>query len=168
MIADTIRNLPVTLADIKRKAQKDEFIHTTKNKIYNKNPYVPEVFSLWDNVFLYNDGVVIPSSQQEKFPRDFHMGHPGKNRTKSLMRCYVYWPNMDKKMDKDIANVVDSYKGCANHGQKKKKKTRTNRGKGSTSTLLVLWMTSTISLSSTATLNGRKSWNVKDLPQIPR
>ena len=40
----------VTLADIKREALKDDFIHTTKNKIYNKDPNVLEVFSLCDNV----------------------------------------------------------------------------------------------------------------------
>ena len=44
MIVDTIRELPVTLTDIKREALKDDFIHTTKNKIYNKDPNVPEVF----------------------------------------------------------------------------------------------------------------------------
>ena len=37
------------------------------------------------------------------------MGHPGKNSTKSLMCCYFYWPNMNK----DIADMVDSCKGCA-------------------------------------------------------
>ena len=45
MIADTIKELHVTLADIKRELLKDDFIHTTKNKIYNKDPNVPEVFS---------------------------------------------------------------------------------------------------------------------------
>ena len=44
MIADSIRELPVKLADIKREALKDDFIHTTKNKIYNKDPNMPEVF----------------------------------------------------------------------------------------------------------------------------
>ena len=44
MIADTIREFPVTLADIKREALKEDFIHTPKNKIYNKDPNVPEVF----------------------------------------------------------------------------------------------------------------------------
>ena len=104
MIAETIRELPVTLADIKREALKDDFIHTTKNKIYNK---ALEVFSLCDDVLLYNDRVVIPSSLQKKnILRDFHMEYPGKNRT---MLCYVYWQNMDK----NIADMVDSCKGCA-------------------------------------------------------
>ena len=44
MITDTIRELPSTLVDIKKEAQKDDFIHTTKNNIYNKDPNVSEVF----------------------------------------------------------------------------------------------------------------------------
>ena len=78
MIVDTIRELPVTLADIKREALKDDFIHTTKNKIYNKDPNVPEVFSLCEDVLLYNDRVVIPSSLQKKNPAGFSYGTTGK------------------------------------------------------------------------------------------
>ena len=77
MIAETIREFPVTLADIKMKAPKDDFIHTTKNKIYNKDPNVPEVFLLYDNVLLYNDRVMIPSSLQKKSCR-FSYGTSGK------------------------------------------------------------------------------------------
>ncbi len=62
MIANTIRELLVTLADIKREPLKDDFIHTTKNKIYNKDTKGPKVFSLCDYVPLYNDRVLIPSS----------------------------------------------------------------------------------------------------------
>ena len=87
MIANTVKELPVTLADIKRESREDEFIQSIKNKIHNKDPNVPEVFSLCDDFLLYS--VVIPNSLQRKILRDFHMGHPGKNRTKSLMRCYV-------------------------------------------------------------------------------
>ena len=104
MIANTVKELPVTLADIKRESREDEFIQSIKNKIHNKDPNVPEVFSLCDDVLLYNDRVVIPNSLQRKIRRNFHMGHPGKYRTKSLMRCYVYWPNMDR----DIEDMVES------------------------------------------------------------
>ena len=52
---------------------------------------------------------MIPNSLQREIFRDFHMGHPGKNRTKSLMRCYVYCPNMDR----DIVDMIESCKGCA-------------------------------------------------------
>ena len=80
-----------------------------KKKIHNKDPKVSEVFSLCDDALLYNGRIVIPNSLQRKFLRDFYMGHPGKNRTKSLMRCYVYWPNMDR----DIGDIIESCKACA-------------------------------------------------------
>ena len=105
MIVDTLRQLPVTLANIKREALKD----TIKNKIYNKDLNVLEAFSLRDDVLLYNDRGVIPSSLQKKNPAGFSYETSGENRTKSFMRCYVYWPNMDK----NIADMVDSCKGCA-------------------------------------------------------
>ena len=47
-------------------------------------------------------------ASEKKNPAGFSYGTSGKNRTKSLMRCYVYWANMDK----DIADMVDSCKGC--------------------------------------------------------
>ena len=53
MIADTIRELPVTLADIKREALRDDFIDTTMNKIYNKDPNVPEVFFHFATMSFY-------------------------------------------------------------------------------------------------------------------
>ena len=55
MITETIREIPITLADVKREALKDDFIHTTKNKIYNKDPNVPGFcffFTLWRCSFI--------------------------------------------------------------------------------------------------------------------
>ena len=52
---------------------------------------------------------MIPSTLQKRALKDFHAGHPGSNRMKSLMRSFVYWPNMDK----DIENVAKLCKGCA-------------------------------------------------------
>ena len=109
MIGSTIRDLPVSLSEIKREADKDDFICEIKNKIAMKDDKVPEVFSLCDEVLLYGERVVIPKSLQKRILRDFHMGHPGKNQMKSLMRSYVYWSNMDK----DIMEIIDSCRGCA-------------------------------------------------------
>ena len=52
---------------------------------------------------------MIPSTLQERILKDFHAGHLGSNRMKSLMHSFVYWPNMDK----DIENAVKLCKGCA-------------------------------------------------------
>ena len=102
-MSNTIRELPVTLQEIKREAKEHEFISATKQKIADKNQRTADIFSLCDNVLLYGERVVIPKTLQKRILKDFCTGHPGKNRMKSLMRSYVYWP----KMDLDFSNMVD-------------------------------------------------------------
>ena len=109
MIANTIKELPMTLLEIKSGAMNDDFITNIKQKITGKNEKVPEVFSLCDNVLLYSERVLIPKKLQNRILRDFHTGHLGINRMESLMRSYVYWP----KMDNDIRDMIEKCKGCA-------------------------------------------------------
>ena len=144
MIANTIKELPVTLLEIKSEAINDDIITNIKQKITAKSEKVPEVFSLCDNVLLYSKRVVIPKKLQYRILRDFHTGHPGINRMKSLMRIYVYWP----KMDYDIRDMIEKCKGCAlvakappllsNIGQK-----QNNLGRGYMLILRVPWKIST-------------------------
>ena len=94
MTANTVKELPVTLADIKRESWEDEFIQSIK--IFN----VLEVYSLCDDFLLYNDSKVTT----KKNPHETL----GEEPYESLMCCYVYWPNMDK----DIADMMESCKGC--------------------------------------------------------
>ena len=109
MIANTIKELHVTLLEIKSEAINDDYITNIKQKITAKNEKVPEVFSRCDNVFLYSERVVIPKKLQNRIFRDFHTRHPGINRMKSLMRSYVY----GLKMDNDITDMIEKCKGCA-------------------------------------------------------
>ena len=109
MIANTIKELPVMLLEIKSEEINDEFITNIKQKITPKNEKVSEAFSLCDNVFLYSERVVIPKKLQNRIFRDFNTEHPGINWMKSLMRSYVYWP----KMDNDITDMIEKCKGCA-------------------------------------------------------
>ena len=60
MMLNTIRELLVTLQEIKCEAQKDEFMSATKQKIVDKNQQIADIFSLCDNVLLYGERVVIP------------------------------------------------------------------------------------------------------------
>ena len=109
MIANTIKELPVTLLEIKSEAMNNDFLTNIKQKITTKNEKVPEVFSLYDKVLLYSERVVSTKKLQNRILRDFHTGHPGKNRMKSLMRSFVYWP----KMDNDNRDMIEKCKGCA-------------------------------------------------------
>ena len=108
IIENTVRDLPVTLSEIKSKAIKDDFINEIKQKIASKDNGVSDVYSLCDSILLYSDRVAIPKKLQKLILKDFHTGHPGKNRMKSLMWSYVYWPAMDK----DIIDMINAYRGC--------------------------------------------------------
>ena len=107
-MSETIRELPVTVNEIREKARDDEFIKNTKEKItqeeQNAGPY-----SICDDVLLYSDRVVVPEALQKRILRQFHIDHPGTSRMKSLMRSFVYWQNMNK----DIERTVKTCKGCA-------------------------------------------------------
>ena len=81
----------------------------SKAKNHDKDPNVPEGFSLCNDFLLYDNRVVIPKKPTKKNPQAFSHRTHGKNRTKTFMRCYVYWPNMDR----DIADMKESCKGCA-------------------------------------------------------
>ena len=105
-LCNTVRELPVTLDQIKEKSINDDFINMTKSKLSDQ---VSDVFSICEDVLMYSDRVVVPKILQKKILRDFHIGHPGISRMKSLMRSYVYWP----KMDSDIESTVKSCKGRA-------------------------------------------------------
>ena len=96
IIENTVRDLPVTLSEITSEAIEDNFINEIKQKIASKDNSVSAVYSLCNSILLYSDRVVIPKKLQKRILKDFHAGHPGKNRMKSLMRSYVYWPAMDR------------------------------------------------------------------------
>ena len=60
MITHTIKELPVTLLEIKSEAMNDDFITNIKQKIPEKEEKAPEVFSICDNILLYGERFLIP------------------------------------------------------------------------------------------------------------
>ncbi|GAB1607299.1 hypothetical protein Ahia01_001013300, partial [Argonauta hians] len=108
-LCNLVRELSVTLNEIREESAKDDFITQKKQMLSQKDQRDSDVLSVCDEVLLYSERVVIPSTLQRRILRDFHVGHPGITRMKSLMRGYVYWQNMDK----DIENIVKSCRGCA-------------------------------------------------------
>ena len=65
-------------------------------------------FSICDETLMYAVRVVMPRVLQKRMLKEFHMGHPGMCRMKSLMRSYIYWP----RMDQDIEKIIRECKGC--------------------------------------------------------
>ena len=103
----TIRELPVSLKEIKRESERDNFIREIKSKLLKKNTKIEETYLLCDNL-LYSERVVIPKTLQKRIFHDFHTGHPGINRTKRLMRSYIFWPGMES----DVTDMISKCKGC--------------------------------------------------------
>lgn len=111
-LCNAIRELPVTLDEIRIKAGKDEFIKKMKEEVISKKKYKTSrnssAYSICDEVLLYAGRVVMPVVLQRRMLKEFHQGHPGIARMKALMRSYIYWP----KMDKDIEQIVKACRGC--------------------------------------------------------
>ena len=101
ILFDTVKELPVTLDDIRKEAESDNFIRETKGKLQT-GEHVAELFSICDQVLLYQERVVVSATLQKKILKDFHTGHHGATRMKSLMRSYVYWRNMDKDIEEKV------------------------------------------------------------------
>ena len=68
---------------------------------------MPEVFSLCDDVLLYNDRVVIPNSLQRKILKDFHVtsGEEVYEKPHALL-CILAKYGL-----RDIADMIESCKG---------------------------------------------------------
>ncbi len=52
--------------------------------------------SLHDGCVMWGSRVVIPPPGRERILEELHEGHPGISKMKSLARCFVWWPRMDK------------------------------------------------------------------------
>ena len=108
-LCNTVRELLVTLGEIKENAFDDDFIKEIKNKIKDKNRQISDAYSICNEVVMYSDRVVIPPALQKRILKEFHVGYPGMSRMRSPMRSNVYWTNMDR----EFKNTVKAYKGCA-------------------------------------------------------
>ena len=67
-----------------------EFTHYARRK---------SELSAQDNCLLWGTRVVIPPSLQAEIIRELHVVHSGSSKMKALARSYVWWPNLDKKLE---------------------------------------------------------------------
>ena len=69
---------------------------------------IREELCSFQEMILYNDRIVIPTSLRSEILERIHEGHQGRERCKRLARMAVYWPGMNT----DIDNVVDRCAPC--------------------------------------------------------
>ncbi|KAI5707321.1 hypothetical protein M8J77_000189 [Diaphorina citri] len=66
-------------------------------------------YTLVDGILFRKDRVVIPTSLRSQILAELHETHLGVTKMKQLSRRYVYWPNIDR----DIERLVRSCEACA-------------------------------------------------------
>ncbi|XP_055603986.1 uncharacterized protein K02A2.6-like [Uranotaenia lowii] len=72
-----------------------------------------------DGCILFRDRVVVPSKFRQQILNQFHRGHPGMVRMKSIARSFVYWPGIDK----DIEDFIRRCTPCCIAGKTPTKST---------------------------------------------
>ncbi|XP_055633484.1 uncharacterized protein K02A2.6-like [Toxorhynchites rutilus septentrionalis] len=124
VLDDTISNLPVTHQMILAETMKDAVLQQVVGFINNSwpanakqitNPDVKKFFARRDGLqvddecVMFGDRIVVPFRFRKRIIRQLHRGHPVMDRTKSLVRSYIYWPNIDD----DVAQFVRQCRSCA-------------------------------------------------------
>ena len=90
VLFNKVKELPVTLGEIKFKKKLDRFINQTKKELMNQKIKTNNVFSMCNVLLMYGKQVVIPTILTKKILRDFHTEHPRMSRMKALKWSYVY------------------------------------------------------------------------------
>ena len=60
--------------------------------------------SLQEGCILWGTRVIVPVKLRNKVLIELHDSHPGISRMRNLARQYVWWPGMDKDIEKEVQN----------------------------------------------------------------
>ncbi|XP_062708325.1 uncharacterized protein K02A2.6-like [Aedes albopictus] len=135
ILEDTISNLPVTRQMIVAETRKDPVLQQVVNflkeswpaqpkQIADPDPDVKKYFSrrdglqVVDDCIMFGDRTVVPLKFRKWIVRQLHRGHPRMDRMKSLVRSYIYWPNVDD----DVTQFVRECTVCAQAAKSTKPK----------------------------------------------
>ncbi|XP_059054704.1 uncharacterized protein K02A2.6-like [Achroia grisella] len=116
LIAETPHDLPFGPKDIERATSGDPTLHRVKWFILKGWPARitdKELHTYWlhrlelsiqDGCILLGSRVVLPNKLREDMLKLLHQTHNGIVHTKALARSYVWWPQMDRDIEKMISN----------------------------------------------------------------
>ena len=107
--------------DIRRWTDRDPILSYVRSCIlhgWNENVEGKEDFRPYFNrrneltvlqgCILWGNKIIVPPQGRDSVTEELHDTHPGIVKMKNLARCYVWWPNIDK----DLERRVNSCKKC--------------------------------------------------------
>ena len=121
-LTSVVRALPVTALDIQRATKEDPVLQQAMNFVSSSWPTkelagdMKQLYNRRDSLcvvsdcLMFGDRVVVPYRLRSPLLRQFHSGHPGMNRMKSIARSFAYWPGLDD----DIEAYVKRCASCQN------------------------------------------------------
>ncbi|XP_055614877.1 uncharacterized protein K02A2.6-like [Toxorhynchites rutilus septentrionalis] len=114
-LAEEVRPKCLTFEDLERATLEDEELQSVKDAIYSGNwdgapsefrcTTIRDDLSLYGELVLRGDRIVIPRQLREKVVNLAHAGHQGTTSIKAQLRAKVWFPAMDKLVDSAV-------KGC--------------------------------------------------------
>ena len=69
--------------------------------------------SVIDGCLLRGSRVIVPPTLRSLLLSKLHDTHPGINRMKSLTRCYIWWPGIDKEIESMVAKCQVCQENCS-------------------------------------------------------
>ena len=114
---------PVSASQIAEATRKDPVLSTVSQYVSQGWPQAipqqPELspyfnkrteLSIFEGCLLWGARVIIPKPYQEAVLIQLHEGHQGIGRTKSLARMYVWWPGIDRDVDRCVRQCATCQK----------------------------------------------------------
>nr|CAX83703.1 Gag-Pol polyprotein [Schistosoma japonicum] len=116
-LTNAVRALPVSVSDIQIASRNDAMIRRAMKYVTQGWPRIAfegdmkqlyqrrDSLCVVDDCLMFGERVVVPKSLQPRMLQQFHSGHPGTWRMKSIARSYAYWPLMDQ-------HIIDLVRRC--------------------------------------------------------